>query len=53
MIVEKRTYTLKPGMAPLYMEIYEKYGLEVQSRILGNMFGWFVPEIGELRRPRE
>jgi len=50
MIVEKRTYTLKPGKASVYMEIYEKYGLEVQTRILGNMFGWFTPEIGELNQ---
>lgn len=50
MIVDKRTYTLKPGTAPQYMEIYEKYGLEIQSRILGNMYGWFVPELGELNQ---
>ncbi|MGY8991149.1 MAG: NIPSNAP family protein [Rhodospirillales bacterium] len=50
MIVEKRTYTLKPGTAPIYMKIYEEFGLEVQTRILGNMFGWFVPEIGELNQ---
>ncbi|MEL0107256.1 MAG: NIPSNAP family protein [Rhodospirillales bacterium] len=50
MIVEKRTYTLKPGKAELYKQIYEKYGLEPQTRILKNMFGWFVPEIGELNQ---
>jgi hypothetical protein len=50
MIVEKRTYTLKPSKAGLYKEIYEKYGLEPQMRILENMFGWFVPEIGELNQ---
>jgi len=50
MIVEKRTYTLKPGTAPIYMKIYEEFGLEVQTRILGNMFGWFTPEVGELNQ---
>ena len=46
MIVEKRTYTLKPGKATAYMKIYEEFGLKPQTRILGNMFGWFTPEIG-------
>lgn len=50
MIVDKRTYTLKPGTAARYMELYEKYGLAAQSRILGNMYGWFTPEIGELNQ---
>ena len=50
MIVEKRTYTLKPGKAALYMKVYEEFGLEPQTRILGNMFGWFTPEIGALNQ---
>ena len=50
MIVEKRTYTLKPGKAAAYMKIYEEFGLKPQTRILGNMFGWFTPEIGELNQ---
>ena len=50
MIVEKRTYTLKPGKAAAYMKIYEEFGLKPQTRILGSMFGWFTPEIGELNQ---
>ena len=50
MIVEKRTYTLKPGKVELYKKVYEEFGLEPQMRILENMFGWFTPEIGELNQ---
>jgi hypothetical protein len=32
------------------MEIYDTYGREVHTRILGNMFGYFTPEIGELNQ---
>lgn len=48
MIVEQRTYTLRPGTAPLYFATYEKMGLDIQRSILGNLAGYYVGEIGKL-----
>ncbi len=48
MIVEQRTYRFKAGKVPTFMEIYEAKGLEIQKRILGNLIGYFVTEIGPL-----
>jgi hypothetical protein len=50
MIVEKRTYTLKPGGVPTYMKIYEEYGLKPQTRHLGQPVGWYYPEFGALNQ---
>ena len=48
MFVELRTYTFHPGKLPEFIRIYEQEGLEVQKRILGNMLGYFITEIGTL-----
>tara|TARA_B100001121_G_C18224831_1_gene405371 strand:- start:101 stop:430 length:330 start_codon:yes stop_codon:yes gene_type:complete len=50
MIIEKRTYSLRPGGVAQYMEIYKKYGLQIQTKILGGLVGWFHPEFGELNQ---
>ena len=50
MIVEERTYTLKPGTVNVYYEDYNPRGLAIQTRILGNLIGYFHTEIGELNR---
>ena len=50
MIVEERTYTLKPGPVHVYYEDYNPRGLAIQTRILGNLIGYFHTEIGELNR---
>jgi len=50
MIVEERTYTLKPGTVQLYYQDYNPRGLAIQARILGNLIGYFHTEIGELNR---
>ncbi len=48
MIVEQRSSTIKPGSAPLYFSNYEQLGLTIQRRMLGNLVGYYVTEIGEL-----
>jgi hypothetical protein len=48
MIVEQRQYTIKIGSAPLYFSNYEQLGLAVQRRILGNLAGYYVTEVGSL-----
>ncbi len=51
MIVEERTYTVHPGTVHVYFEDYvNNKGLEIQSRILGNLIGYFHTEIGELNK---
>ena len=48
MIVEHRTYKIKPGKVNELMDLYEKEGMEVHNRILGNQLGFFYTEIGPL-----
>jgi hypothetical protein len=50
MIVEERCYTVKPGTVQLYYRDYDPRGLEIQTRILGNLIGYFHTEIGELNQ---
>ena len=50
MIVEERCYTLKPGTVHVLYKDYEARGLKVQTRILGNLIGYFHTEIGELNQ---
>lgn len=50
MIVEMRTYTLKPGSAAAYVKLYEEKGLEVHRRLLGNLIGYFTTEVGNINQ---
>ncbi|MBI4193847.1 MAG: NIPSNAP family protein [Betaproteobacteria bacterium] len=46
MIVEERMYTLHVGKVPEFMEVYEREGLPILKRHLGDLFGFFVNEVG-------
>ena len=50
MIIEERCYLIKGDHTPaMYLDVYKNTGaMELQKRILGNMLGYFVSEIGEL-----
>ena len=50
MIVEKRTYTLKIGQVNDYLALYHAEGLELQTRHLGQPFGYYFSETGELNQ---
>lgn len=51
MIVDHRTYTLKPGTLKSYLELYEREGLGPQSRHLGMPIGWYTSmDIGPLNQ---
>jgi hypothetical protein len=51
MIVDHRTYTLRPGTLKDYLSIYETKGYPVQTRHLGQPLGWFTSmDIGELNQ---
>ena len=48
MIVDYRAYTFKPGTVPVFLEMFEKEGLEVQKKILGNFLGIYRTEVGNI-----
>jgi hypothetical protein len=48
MIIEERDYLLHPGKVPEFLKLYETECFPVQTRILGNLIGFFTSEIGEL-----
>lgn len=50
MIVEMRTYDLKPGTVAEYMNVYQAHGLAVQRETLGKMVGYFSSDIGKLNQ---
>ena len=50
MIIDLRTYTVKPGKVADYLALYEREGLPVQKRHIGEPVGYFVSEIGELNQ---
>ncbi|QRR34018.1 NIPSNAP family protein [Hydrogenophaga sp. YM1] len=50
MLIEQRTYTLKPGTVREYLALYQSEGLDVQLRMLGRLVGYYSTEIGELNQ---
>lgn len=50
MVVDYRAYTFKPGMAAVFMELFERVGLPIQDRILGPdcFLGIYRTEIGNV-----
>lgn len=50
MFIDMRTYTLKNGNVPKFLKLYEEEGLAVQTRILGNMVGYYFTDIGPLNQ---
>ncbi len=50
MIVEQRTYTLKPGGPQEWFKLYEEMAIDTQKEILGNMVGYFYTEFGPLNQ---
>ena len=50
MIVDHRTYTLKPNRLGEYVKIFEEHGLPIQMRHLGNLIGYFTSVIGPVNQ---
>jgi hypothetical protein len=50
MIVEQRTYTLKPLRTRDFLELYERAALPLQKKYLGHLVGFFVSELGPLNQ---
>ncbi|MGE0564248.1 MAG: NIPSNAP family protein [Pseudolabrys sp.] len=48
MLVDVRTYTIRPGCTPAQLELYEKYGFPVQVRHIGQPLAYLQAESGEM-----
>ena len=50
MIIEMRTYLLKPAKLKTFLDIYNKEIRETHVSILGNQIGFFYTEFGDLNK---
>lgn len=48
MLVDHRTYRLKPGSVPAYLDLYQNNGMAAQTRHLGQPVAYMFAESGEL-----
>ncbi len=48
MIIDERTYTIKPTHVWDYIDLYERMGMKVQTRILKGLIGFYSVEIGDV-----
>jgi hypothetical protein len=50
MIVDLRTYTLRPGRLRPYLDLYRRIGFPIHRQHVGDPIGYFTSEIGELNQ---
>ena len=50
MFYELRTYRLKVGALPVYLQLVQEEGLAIQKRHLGQLVGYFSTDIGALNQ---
>jgi hypothetical protein len=50
MIVEERTYDLRPNGAREFAQHFEREGIAIQRPVLGRLIGYFYTEIGPLNQ---
>jgi hypothetical protein len=50
MIVDHRVYTLRPGTAQTYLELFERDGLPLYLHYCGKLVGYYVSDSGELNQ---
>jgi NIPSNAP len=48
MLLDHRTYTVRPGSMGKQLALYEEYGLKAQKRHLGEPLAYLVTESGEV-----
>ena len=48
MLVDHRTYRIRPGMMQSHLDLYQQYGQAAQVRHLGEPYAYMVAESGEL-----
>lgn len=47
MIIEERNYAFAPTDLGPFLALYEKEGVHIHKRIMGNLIGYFRTEVGE------
>jgi hypothetical protein len=50
MIIDERTYTIAPGRLDAYLAAHFAQALPIMRRHLGDPYGYFVSETGELNQ---
>jgi hypothetical protein len=48
MLIDHRTYTVKPGTMAKQMALYQEYGFAAQKRHLGEPLAYLITETGEV-----
>lgn len=48
MLIDHRTYTVRPGSMAKQMALYEEFGLKPQTRHLGQPLAYLITETGEV-----
>jgi hypothetical protein len=48
MLVDHRTYTVRPGTLHLQLALYERHGFEPQKRNLGEPLAYLITETGDV-----
>ena len=48
MLVDHRTYRIKPGKMQAHLDLYEQYGFAAQTRHLGKPLAYMIAESGEI-----
>ena len=48
MIIEMRTYTIKPGELQNFISIYDNEIRDIHTKVLGNQIGFFYTEVGNV-----
>lgn len=48
MLVDHRTYTVRPGTLRKQLALYEKHGLAAQKRYFGEPLAWLTSETGDV-----
>jgi len=48
MLLDHRTYSVRPGTLPKQLALYEKHGFAVQKRHFGEPLAWLVAESGDV-----
>jgi hypothetical protein len=48
MLVDHRTYTVKPGTMAKQAALYQEFGLKPQTKHLGAPLAWLITESGEV-----
>jgi hypothetical protein len=48
MLLDHRTYTVRPGTLPRHLKIYEEFGMAAQRRHLGEPLAYLITETGEI-----